>query len=516
MSNLKKILYQYQEEIIKLLENFNKGIIVLPTGTGKTFIQAAYLTSMIRKNNGKFGIYVINAPRILLSYQLLKEVYKFLTSNFFGLHIEARYMGVHSGRLDGSDEDFEIIRQETDIPYAEIHSSTSSSEIREMIKTAKKQDLPLILFSTYHSGTRIEDARKGLVKEVNLILNDEAHYLVTNQFHDNIEAIKYKKQFFFTATTRSTISDDGFGMNNKELFGTVIKEMTPRQAIELGKMIRPRLHFIKTDKNITKENLDQNIGKLINDAFKGHQFILDGLAPKMMITINDSVDMVNFLKSPEYQKMVNVGGVKVYMVHSNEVIGNMINGVHTTREKWLKSLKEDGNNIHQKLIVMHYQIITEGLDVPGLTGVMLLRSLKKSNFVQTFGRVARPTVIDKLKLNSGEIKPHELEKLIKPYAYIILPSIIADDTDKIEYLSSLIYSLREFDFKPDEDIIITDSNAGGIPEPLEGPDGLRDIELNLPVIGDALEKLTNEYEDEQFASLKTLKEKLSLVKKIFI
>lgn len=507
-----KILYNYQKNVVKIVLKNNTGIVVMPTGTGKTFVQAAILAKEIIDNNNKFGVYVINAPRIMLSYQLLKEVYKFLISNDFGLNIDARYMCVHSGT--GIDiEDFEKIRQDTEIPYSEINATTSHLEIQNMMRIAKRQDIPLILFSTYHSSTRIENARNGVMKSIDLILNDEAHYLVTNQFHENLNIIKTKKQFFFTATTRITASDDGQGMNNVEKYGKELYKMTPREAIEIGKMVRPRLHFIKTDKTITKENLNKNIGKLINEAFKEHQHALDGLSPKMMVTVNGFQDMDRFKNSKEYKRLRNVG-VNIYMIHSNQEIGNMINGTNVTRLEWLNRLKMDGDNRDQKMIVLHYAIIGEGIDVPGLTGVLLLRSLNKSSFIQTFGRIARLQLIDKMRMALGEIKPTDLEDMVKPYGWIILPSIVAEDVDNVEYLSNLVYSLREFDFNTSEDIVVSERDAKG-PKKMDGPEALLEIKIRMPHIDETLEKLEAEYEDEFLASLLNVDEKLEYLKTLY-
>jgi hypothetical protein len=143
-------LYDYQQEALQVTNLSKKGKVILPTGTGKTRIQAAIIAIDILKNPNKFRMYVINAPRIMLSYQLLREVYSFLVK--FG--VEARYMCVHSGGQTDIQE-LEKIREnanenlEDNIPYSDIANGTSSDIIKEMIKKSENQNLPLIFFSTY-------------------------------------------------------------------------------------------------------------------------------------------------------------------------------------------------------------------------------------------------------------------------------------------------------------------------------------------------------------------------------
>ena len=71
---------------------------------------------------------------------------------------------------------------------------------------------------------------------------------------------------------------------------------------------------------------------------------------------------------------------------SNDEIGNFINGVRTRRDDFLRRLKEDGTNPEKRLIVLDYDILAEGIDVSGFSGIMPLRTLNKSKFLQTYGR----------------------------------------------------------------------------------------------------------------------------------
>jgi superfamily II DNA or RNA helicase len=241
-------LYDYQQECANVLENNTKGIVCLPTGTGKTLIQATTIANDIINNKNSFRLYVVNAPRIMLSFQLMKEVYSILISS----GLEALYMCVHSGGQNDTEDlerirmDYNNVNDKNIIPYSQIESSTSPLNIRKMIDKAKLLNLPLVLFSTYNSADRIEKARtivnstKTIYDKINIVMNDEAHYLIQERFYDILTILKSERCYFFTATMIQTPSKLGRGMNNIESYGDVLYSMTPREAIDKGRMIRPR------------------------------------------------------------------------------------------------------------------------------------------------------------------------------------------------------------------------------------------------------------------------------------
>ena len=233
-------LYDYQEEIVSLTKSSNLGTIILPTGTGKTVIEGHIILEDIKTNK---GIYLVNAPRILLTFQLLLEIYTTMTSNAQ----EALYMFVHSGG-SGDEAELEKIRAYSDISYSKIESSTNVSEIKIFLNKCKTLNLPGIIFSTYNSMNKVELA---LENNVRITINDEAHYLVQDKFHSNI-ITKTDKQFFFTATAIYSDSDKGKGMQNTSVYGEILYSMTPKEAIERGKMIRPRIHLVKSKEELLK------------------------------------------------------------------------------------------------------------------------------------------------------------------------------------------------------------------------------------------------------------------------
>lgn len=467
------------------------------TVTHNTFIQSAILADDI-VNNNHFEMYVVNAPRIVLTYQLLKEVYSFLV----GSGIEARYMFVHSGGKTDENE-LEEIRIKanidgSDIPFSEIGTGTNIYDIREMMLKAEKQDLPLIFFSTYNSANKIEEAREGF-KELSIILNDESHYLVQEHFHDILHTLKSKRCFFFTATTISTPSDKGRGMNNKELYGDILYSMTPRQAIDLGKMVRPRLHFVITDGVYTTEDYNNSINKIIKDTFEQHSRILTKTTPKMLVSAKGTQDIIKFIKSRECKELIKKG-VSIYAVASNNEIGNNINGEQVQRKDFLKRLKEDGLDNNKKLIVLHYDILAEGIDVSGFSGIMPLRTLSKSKFLQTFGRAARLDKQDRSRIDNKIINTDDLLLMNKPYAYIMIPSVYNGNEDSKENVVQLITELRHYGFNPNEDIIVTDIIHGM--KDIDELQGLNELTRKTPNVGETIEKLEAELEAEKYAQLK--------------
>jgi len=493
MSNFKKYgFYDYQVEAAKQVENNNKGIVVMPTGTGKTFVQAGIIADDITKNSG-FRIYVVNAPRIMLSYQLLDEVFKFNIRN----DIDARYLSVHSGKMEQVELD-KYRNENSNFDYSEIQSTTSSLVVSETINKAKEANQPLIIFSTYNSAIRIEEGRQS--NPINIILNDEAHYLIQERFNTDFNQMETERKYFFTATTKETTSDEGLGMNNVEFYGEKIYIMTPAEAIQKGKIVRPRVHIVSTDddKVLSNDELEKNLGKLVINSFNEHSKLLkNGLKGKMLIAASGLKDMKRLIGDDLILDFINRGG-KFYAISTDKEVLAYVNGKKITRREWLKQLQIDGSNPNQEMIVIHYDILTEGIDVPGLTGVLFLRNLKKSKFIQTFGRVARLDRSDRRLIEDKIITPNEVDKMNKPYAWVIIPAVKTGDDDKLANLRDLTDQLRDFDFNPAEDIQPNDRGNGDGEDnndPIVPEDSIRKL------ITQEIENYDHEVESENIANL---------------
>ena len=107
--------------------------------------------------------------------------------------------------------------------------------------------------------------------------------------------------------------------------------------------------------------------------------------------------------------------------------------------------------------------------------------------------------MDLNSLESGEIKPNDLSEFVKPYAWVIVPAIIHENSDNKEHIGNLITELRSYGFNPSDDVIITD-DTNGLPTVI-GPESLNQLKKKSPNIGSFIEKVEAEYEDERIAKL---------------
>ena len=106
-------------------------------------------------------------------------------------------------------------------------------------------------------------------------------------------------------------------------------------------------------------------------------------------------------------------------------------------------------------------MVAEGLDVPGITGVMPIRNLGKIKFLQNMGRGTRLHIEDRNNLETGVMKVGEYAKYIKPNCWVILPYCLDNKEDFIERNIEIICSLRsDYGFDPSEHILVDVMNPG--------------------------------------------------------
>jgi CRISPR/Cas system-associated endonuclease/helicase Cas3 len=215
-----KKLYPYQQEAFDSTEKSNIGRILMPTGTGKTLIASEILAQDILKNPG-YRLYTVCAPRILLTYQLMTEVYK----NLLNHNINVINIFVHTGgKMDEeTKQEFYTLRdrlKEEKNFRARIcvdRHAHSQEDLEEILEDAQIKDIPVICFATYHSFPLLQSFHK------NLEIHDEAQYLTQIRFHFDLLNSTADRRYFFTATqliADQTSGDGAYrGMDNIDIYG---------------------------------------------------------------------------------------------------------------------------------------------------------------------------------------------------------------------------------------------------------------------------------------------------------
>lgn len=436
-------LRQYQLDGKNAVIGSEIGQLIAPTGTGKSVIQGAIFEELIVSKCG-FGIYVILTPRIMLTNQLMQHVGNHLINS----NIEIRTLTIHSGKPANfditADDD---IDDWTRFIYSNIGMvrTTDGAEAATAIKEAKHKNRPLLVCCTYDSAPALCRAIRIMQEEcpetvINQVLCDEAHYIVEKKFFANIAEVKQytERIHFFTATQKITAGDFGNGMNNEDFYGPVVFRCTPYDMIHQGYMVRPRIHY-----ELAEEGTPWS--RMVADAFEEHQLHVSYNA-KMLVCCNGSKTIKEIVNAPGFRDWCKEQDITVFDVSS--AYGANINGIEVDRNSFLKSLREHTG----KAIILHINILTEGIDVPDITGVMFIRNMGITRFLQSIGRatrvlpmdVGKPT--DNFDVNSA--------KWTKPYAWAIIAERDDDNEGKLSALEDNITKMREAGFEPMEEVVI--------------------------------------------------------------
>jgi hypothetical protein len=205
----------------------------------------------------------------------------------------------------------------------------------------------------------------------------------------------------------------------------------------------------------------------IIDAFREHQIMLNNtrhIAAKLLVVTKGSQHLDDLVMHPNLiQLRENRPNLRIFDITSAN--GARINGEEVSREEFLRQLRDLKDE--DEAIILHVRILTEGIDVSGITGIMPLNNLRKSSFLQTLGRATRLHPDDRRRLYDGSMLPGELRRFVKPYAWIIVP--IYDDLgeEMRETFTEMVRELRTFGFNPSEDVFVKKSKGKVIPERID-------------------------------------------------
>ncbi len=448
----------HQHKALKHLENEIIGQITIPTGTGKTRIQVdVHISDMIEKTkNNQTGVYVIGAHRLALCSQLLYDIVEVaipcglqfdvlqVNSNTF-TNDAIRTQLRKEGKIDDN------LRAFNDL-ISKGKSTTRQDEVYDFVNTAKVNNRHVIIVSTYHSINKL-----SVLPEIDICTYDEAHITLGENFTENISQVQpiIKKNFFFTATRKvvGTFS----GMNDTEKFGEVLYSLSPRSMIEAGEIVPPRLHSIRISEDAEDGNYDNNkmLIKTISESFAQHKVMIkecsakpDLIGAKLLVSCTGSKELKTIISSMPFRLWCDDNNIKVFSFSTNDDVGYRFNFKEVTRTELFSKMNDLTDS--EDAIIFHIDILTEGIDLPSITGVMPLRNLNQSKLIQTIGRATRLLSYDRQQLYSGQISPNQPKTYVKPYCWFLVPQLFESLGDFNSMKRLLRDIMNSYDVRPEE------------------------------------------------------------------
>lgn len=340
-------LRPHQKRGLDAMEKHSKGQLIMPTGAGKTPTMIFDAVREFEKTVSQ--TIVVVAPRILLSEQLSAEFLEYVT-NTSVIHI-------HSGET-------------------RHFSTTRPSEIRNWVNQTQGHKL---IFTTYNSLQRLQQADV----EVNTIFFDEAHNSVQRNFFPATEHFSSSADrcYFFTATRRTSATISKPGMNDVAVYGDVIFRVPATKLVEGGYILPPQVKVKKFD--VLKANeisADRDCNNVV-------ETIQENNTKKILVCVKSARQLINLMSHTDFSTQLNDMGYSYLYITSKT--GAVIDGKKVNREKFFDTLNEWGKDSNKKFVVLHYSILSEGINVSELETVIFLRNMDVIEMTQTIGRVLR-------------------------------------------------------------------------------------------------------------------------------
>ena len=366
-------LHPHQQDILNSLQLNSKGIVSCPTGGGKTFTMITDSRRFMQPGN----VIVVVAPQLLLSQQLFTEFDKHLSDVNFMYR-----------QISSEGKTFQRDRKALKFRMTPPKSPTTIvDEIRDTYRIAQKAQLPLILFVTYDSLERIVSS----MIPVTVAYYDEAHNATSSDHFNSVKFLSHhaSNNYFFTATPRYSTSRsvDGPGMDNQSVYGKQIANVKFSNLVKQGVIVSPLIHLLESDADLkTMDEVSVNL-KTIKEVVDHYEAEHTHSNHKILFCVQGTKAIIDLLNGG-LQNYADSKGYKVLAIDS--VNQGYVNGrKKINKSQFIKELNELGAS-DEKLIVLHYAMLGEGIDVKDFTGVVFLRNTLSTIFAtQSMGRVIR-------------------------------------------------------------------------------------------------------------------------------
>ena len=376
-------LRPHQERALTALATHSCGQIIATTGGGKTLVMILDALRRFQESTTPLTI-VVCAPRILLAEQLSSE---------FLEHIDcANVLHVHSGETHH-------------------YSSTKVEKISQWNMLVK--DEHQLIFTTYNSLRRINESNI----RIDVAYYDEAHNATKKNFFASVAECNAENYYYFTATPKHKKSAFDTGMNNSIVFGNVLETVSAPELIQNGSILPPTVVIHEVDferqKGLTAASDDaQTLLDIIDDLDEhtGSKVLVAAPNSKVLWEAISKTALLDDLEERGYD-----------VLHITSKYGAYVNRKKVNREQFFDTFNAWGKDPDRKFVIFHYSILSEGINVHGLTHTVLMRNLNVVEMAQTIGRVIRLNHDDAQDIVTGKIPAGQFNLYRKPTGFVTVP-----------------------------------------------------------------------------------------------
>ena len=355
-------MYDYQKDAVRALnrhyidQGFSSGLLVMPTGSGKTRTAAYFLLSEM----------------ISRGYQVI-----WLAHRYMLLDQAAEGLANHAGLIklkNASLKKYDIL---------------CVSGMHRSIQAAKREDT--VIIASVPSVCRSLKHLKRILQKKVIIVVDEAHHTLAPSYQNTIKAIRKARpdaKLLGLTATPVRMTDTGSIALHALYDNTVIYEKAMSELITQGILAQPVFISVSTDTDF-ETGLSEEERSLISKKNDLPEAVVSRIAECK--ARNDVIVKTYLHNRVEYGKTLifalNIMHCKL-LCHDLREHGVRCDYIHSGRVENSKVIQAFKDN--ELDVLVNVNIMTEGSDVPDIQTVMLTRPTQSEGFLmQMIGRGMR-------------------------------------------------------------------------------------------------------------------------------